>query len=83
MSDFVLRDLELAGVRWELADTPISMPLTEKKEDIIESKRPTAATVMAEIGRVATSVVPPVAPAQTMSLDLQKFSTKGKIGKEI
>ncbi len=69
MSDFVLRDLDLAGVRWELADMPISMPLTEKKEDIIEPKRPTAATVMAEIGRVATSVVPPVAPTQTMSLD--------------
>ena len=69
MSDFALRDLELAGVRWELADSPISMPVTEKKEDIIESKRPTAATVMAEIGRVATSVVPPVAPTQTVSLE--------------
>ncbi len=69
MSDFALRDLELAGVCWELADSPISMPVTEKKEDIIESKRPTAATVMAEIGRVATSVVPPVAPTQTVSLE--------------
>ena len=41
----------------------------EKKEEIIMPKRPTAATVMAEIGRIATSVVPPVAPSQTMSLD--------------
>lgn len=69
MSDYVLRDLDLAGVRWELADSPISMPAAKNKEDIIEPKRPTAATVMAEIGRVATSVVPPVAPTQTMSLD--------------
>lgn len=69
MSDFTLRDLELAGVRWELADSPISVPVSEKKEEIIMPKRPTAATVMAEIGRIATSVVPPVAPSQTMSLD--------------
>lgn len=69
MSDFTLRDLELAGVRWELADSPITVPVSEKKEEIIMPKRPTAATVMAEIGRVATSVVPPVAPSQTMSLD--------------
>ena len=69
MSDFTLRDLELAGVRWELADSPISVPVAEKKEEIIMPKRPTAATVMAEIGRIATSVVPPVAPSQTMSLD--------------
>lgn len=69
MSDFTLRDLELAGVRWELADSPISVTVAEKKEEIIMPKRPTAATVMAEIGRIATSVVPPVAPSQTMSLD--------------
>lgn len=69
MSDFTLRDLELAGVRWELADSPITVPVSEKKEEIIMPKRPTAATVMAEIGRIATSVVPPVAPSQTMSLD--------------
>lgn len=69
MSDYTLRDLELAGVRWELAESPISTPVVDKKEDIIVSSRPNAATVMAEIGRVATSIVPPVAPAQTMSLD--------------
>ena len=69
MSDYNLRDLELAGVCWELADAPISMPISEKKEDIIASARPTAATVMAEIGRIATSVVPPIAPSQTVSVD--------------
>ena len=69
MSDYTLRDLELAGVCWELAESPISTPVADKKEDIIVSSRPNVATVMAEIGRVATSIVPPVAPAQTMSLD--------------
>ncbi len=69
MSDYTLRDLELAGIKWELAESPISMPVTSKKEDVIIPSRPNAATVMAEIGRVATSVVPPIAPAQTMSLD--------------
>ena len=69
MSDYNLRDLELAGIHWELADMPISMPKPESKQDIITPTRPTAATVMAEIGRVATSVVPPIAPAQTVSVD--------------
>lgn len=69
MSDYMLRDLELAGIRWELADSPISVPVSKNKDDMIEPRRPTAATIIAEIGRVATSVVPPVAPVQTMSLD--------------
>lgn len=69
MSCDMLHDLELAGVRWELADMPISVPVVDKKEDVITPSRPTAATVMAEIGRVATSVVPPVAPSQTLSVE--------------
>ena len=69
MSCDMLRDLVLFGVKWELADMPISAPISEKKEDIISSGRQTAATIVAEIGRVATSVVPPVAPVQMMSVD--------------
>lgn len=69
MSDFTLRDLELAGVRWELSDGVTAVPVPEKREEVLEPKRPTSATIMAEIGRVATSVVPPVAPTQTMSID--------------
>ena len=39
MSDYTLRDLELAGVCWELAESPISTPVADKKEDIIVSSR--------------------------------------------
>ena len=69
MSDNTLRDLELAGVRWELADAPIG---TTPKETVPETSAPVrydASSVVSEIGRVATSVVPPIAPTQTMSLE--------------
>ncbi|MBO5946951.1 MAG: uracil-DNA glycosylase [Alphaproteobacteria bacterium] len=71
MSDFNLRDLELAGIRWEIADTPIMTPRVQAPtpDAPIAPPRPTAATVVAEIGRAAASVVPAVAPMQTMSID--------------
>lgn len=69
MSCDMLRDLLLSGVKWELEDVPISAPVVTEKEDVIASGRQTAATIVAEIGRVATSVVPPVAPVQTVSVD--------------
>lgn len=70
MSDYTLRDLELAGIRWELTDTPIMAPKAPKIPEPIEvSPRQTSATIIAEIGRSASTVVPPVAPAQTMSMD--------------
>ncbi len=70
MADYSLRDLDLAGVRWELADTPISMPEKVDAPRKAALPRRDAASVVAEIGRVATSVVPPVAPAQTLSIDI-------------
>ncbi|MBR5153646.1 MAG: uracil-DNA glycosylase [Alphaproteobacteria bacterium] len=71
MSDCDLRDLELAGVVWELSDTPISAPRprTVLESAPVESPRQTAATVIAEIGRGPATVVPPIAPAQTVSVD--------------
>ena len=67
MSINSLRDLDLAGVRWELTDTPISMPVTDKTLDSQPARRDSA-SVVAEVGRNA-SVVPPIAPVQTLSLD--------------
>ncbi len=65
-----LNDLELAGVRWELSDTPITAPQINPIPDTpVSPTRPTAATIVAEIGRGTTSVVPPIAPIQTMSID--------------
>ncbi len=65
-----LNDLDLAGVCWELTDMPIMAPRTMPAPDTPAiPTRPTSATIVAEIGRGATSVVPPIAPIQTMSID--------------
>ena len=66
----LLYDLELAGVRWELSDMPISTLNATTKQNIQNSESPrNAAAVVTEIGRMATSIVPPVAPVQTMSIE--------------
>lgn len=70
MSDYNLRDLDLAGIRWEISDTPIMAPRAKPTPETVDMPaRPTAATIVAEIGRTAASVVPAVAPIQTMSID--------------
>ena len=71
MSDYTLRDLELAGVRWELSDTAIMTPRPSVSSSAVvePSPRTAAATIMAEVGRTAASVVPPIAPTVTMSVD--------------
>ncbi|MBQ8686423.1 MAG: uracil-DNA glycosylase [Alphaproteobacteria bacterium] len=71
MSYSDLNYLELSGVRWEISDTPIMAPkiTTTPDNDILSTPRPTAATVIAEIGRSASSVVPPIAPVATISVE--------------
>ena len=69
MSDNTLRDLDLAGVRWELSDTPIGMVQNAPVAQSAPAAPRDASSVVAEIGRAATAVVPPIAPVQTMSLD--------------
>ncbi len=70
MSDYKLRDLELSGVRWEISDTPIMAPRAKNTPDVRDvPARPNVATIVAEIGRASATVVPPVAPMQSMSLD--------------
>ncbi|MBR5566721.1 MAG: hypothetical protein IKW09_01295, partial [Alphaproteobacteria bacterium] len=69
MSYDALRDLDLAGVQWELADVPIAIPRPKMPPEPVVPPRPTAATIVAEIGRSAPSVVPPIDPRQTMSLE--------------
>ncbi|MBQ5699962.1 MAG: uracil-DNA glycosylase [Alphaproteobacteria bacterium] len=64
-----LRYLDLAGVRWEITDTPIVAPHTQPKTatNTTVAQQPTPSAVVAEIGRA--TVVPPIAPVQTMSID--------------
>ena len=51
-----LRDLELAGVRWELSDQSITTP-------------PPVAAPAADVHRTPTMVVPPIAPTAGASID--------------
>lgn len=57
-----LRDLYLAGVRWELTDVPLV-----RANIVTQSQTP--APIMDAPGRVATRVVPPIAPVSPMSID--------------
>ncbi len=63
-----LRYLDLAGVRWELADTPITAPAPS-----VTKQAPTGESVFVpratDPTRRVTSVVPPIAPIQTISLE--------------
>ncbi|MDW3024326.1 MAG: uracil-DNA glycosylase [Alphaproteobacteria bacterium] len=64
MSDSSLYDLDLAGIRWEISDTPIMSIRTQKPQS-----QQTPSTTIAELGRVTPTVVPAVAPAQTISVE--------------
>ncbi|MDE6250527.1 MAG: uracil-DNA glycosylase [Alphaproteobacteria bacterium] len=74
MCDYDLRDLKLSGVNWELDDIPMTLREAARKAAAANA----AAVALPEnvqnatsniTGRVATSVVPPIAPIQTMSID--------------
>ena len=71
MSYTSLRDLVLAGVRWELSDIPVVAPKTPAvtSVSVASDTRRDAESVVAEMGRAMASVVPAIAPAQTISLD--------------
>lgn len=71
MSYNTLRDLELAGVQWEITDMPFTAPAAKAapKPAIPQTREAVAAAIVAEIGRTATAVVPPIAPSQSISID--------------
>lgn len=71
MCDYDLRDLKLSGVNWELDDIPMTLREAARKAAAANAAAATAAPGTAQniSGRVATSVVPPIAPIQTMSID--------------
>ncbi len=72
MDDFDLRDLVLSGVKWELSDMPmVLIPLA--KTVFTDAKEERKAVPVAEksigAGRTQTSIVPPIAPQQVISVD--------------
>ena len=64
-----LRDLDLAGVRWEITDRPLMAPAPVADTSDVPPVRSDSASVIAELGRGAPSVVPPIAPTVAVSLD--------------
>ncbi len=60
-----LRDLVQSGVRWEITDTPFV-------KSSADTKKAQPAPISPETQRTNASVVPPIAPTQTISLDTVK-----------
>lgn len=70
MDRWALKDLQMAGVNWELTEIPMALyakALQEVKEEKKEEKKEVPV-----LQRVATSVVPPIEPVVPMSLDIAK-----------
>ena len=71
-ADF-LRDLQLAGVKWEITELPMALYVGAKKEaKLKEQKSQEEKKDIPTLKRVATSVVPPIEPLVPMSLDIAK-----------
>lgn len=62
MSNGTLRDLYLAGVRWEITDVPLV------RANIVTQSQ-TVAPVADTVGRIVTRVVPPIAPVSPISVE--------------
>jgi len=70
MNDYDLRDLKLAGVAWELDDVPMTVREAARRAAAANAaSTATQNTAPTAPGRVATSIVPPIAPIQTMSAE--------------
>lgn len=65
----LLKDLQLAGVNWELTELPMALYACAKKD---AKKEQEEKKEVSGIKRVATSVVPPIEPVVPMSLDIAK-----------
>ena len=61
MSCDALRDLVLSGVQWEISEFPTVLPV---KSPVVAQETP-----VITVSRPQNTIVPPIAPVQTMSLD--------------
>lgn len=74
MRNYDLRDLELAGVKWEITDIPMTMMAAAKTNAVAQPQNSVQKTIettetLNAINRIATSVVPPIAPIIPISID--------------
>lgn len=67
MNDYNIRDLELAGVKWELADVPFV--LRAKWNGAQNTQTQTTTTPNVNAGLQHVTVVPPISPIETVSVD--------------
>ena len=65
MNDFDLRDLLLAGVRWELTDMPTAMAAAARAATVSNDDVPASGVQ----SRTQTAIVPPIAPQQAVSVE--------------
>lgn len=61
-----LKDLELAGVKWELAEIPLTTKTPQQNKSVPEQKTNNG---LNEILKTQASLVPPIAPVQTISIE--------------
>jgi DNA polymerase len=67
MNDYNIRDLELAGVKWELADVPFVLRAKWNGAQNTQTQTTTTPNVNASLQHV--TVVPPISPIETVSVD--------------
>ena len=65
MNDYSIKDLDLAGVRWEIADVPLALRAKWNQE----SKNTSEPAVNTDNDATRVMVVPPIAPVATVSVD--------------
>lgn len=63
-----LRDLQMAGVQWEITDVSITLANAQQKQ-IQKKDSVNEIRNMADITKPVNTVVPPIAPVQTISID--------------
>lgn len=68
MYDCELHDLILSGVQWELTDIPMALAAAARAATVSDAPGGHAAATSG-VGRTQTSIVPPIAPQQTISVD--------------
>ena len=73
MNEYDLRDLVLSGVKWELTDIPMALASAAKAAFVSSDseRNPKIVTQDAtnNVGRTQTSIVPPIAPQQAITID--------------
>lgn len=71
MGNSALRDLELAGVHWEITDVPLARAaaVAAAMASNVPASNSVSPIETATPGRVSTCVVPPIAPIQTISME--------------